>query len=202
MKLYTPKNTEFFQLSASDFLNAALNDWRAGRLADGLTNPYDTIERERAADELAGWYWWSCSPGCLPESDASGPFVTETEAIEYAGGGHYEDYIFALADELGEDPAEFTEEKYDFYGLTVVSHGSAEYAIGTDAEADEAWDQSLDSYIDDCGLLDSVPENLRRYFDRDAWKSDARHDGRGHSLASYDGDEMELSDGFYAYRIN
>jgi hypothetical protein len=202
MKLYTPKNVQTFQLSASDFLTAGEGDWRAERLADGLTNPDDTAERERAADELAGWYWWTCSPGCLPESDASGPFVTETEAIEDAGGGYYEDHIFALADELGEDPAEFTEEKYDYYGLTVVSHGSAEYAIGTDAEADDAWDQSLDSYIDDCGLLDSVPENLRRYFDRDAWKSDARYDGRGHSLASYDGDEMELSDGFYAFRIN
>jgi len=202
MKLYTPKNTEFFQLSASDFLTAGEGDWRAERLADGLADPDDQSERERAADELAGFYWWTCSPGCLPDSDASGPFVTETEAVEDAGGGHYEDHIFALADELGEDPAEFTEEKYDHYGLTVVSHGRSEYAIGTDAEADEAWDQSLDSYIDDCGLLDSMPENLRRYFDRDAWKSDARHDGRGHSLASYDGEEMDLSDGFYAFRIN
>jgi hypothetical protein len=202
MKLYTPKNTEFFQLSASDFLTAGEGDWRAERLADGLADPDDQSERERAADELAGFYWWTCSPGCMPESDASGPFDTETEAIEDAGGGHYENYIFALADELGEDPAEFTEEKYDYYGLTVVSHGRAEYAVGTDAEADEAWDQSLDSYIDDAGLLDSVPENLRSYFDRDAWKSDARHDGRGHSLASYDGEEMDLSDGFYAYRIN
>jgi hypothetical protein len=202
MKLYTPKNTEFFQLSASDFLTAGEGDWRAERLADGLADPDDQSERERAADELAGFYWWTCSPGCLPDSDASGPFVTETEAVEDAGGGHYEDHIFALADELGEDPAEFTEEKYDLYGLTVLSHGRSEYAIGTDAEADEAWDQSLDSYIDDCGLLDSMPENLRRYFDRDAWKSDARHDGRGHSLASYDGEEMDLSDGFYAFRIN
>ena len=202
MKLYTPKNTEFFQLSASDFLAAAPDDWRAERLADGLTNPDDQSDREHAADELAGWYWWTCSPGCLPESDASGPFVTETEAIEDAGGGHYEDHIFALADELGEDPAEFTEESHTYYGLTVVSHGSAKYAIGTDSEADDAWDQSLDSYIDDCGLLDSVPENLRRYFDRDTWKSDARYDGRGHSLASYDGDELELNDGFVAFRIN
>jgi hypothetical protein len=226
MKLYTPKNVQTFQLSASDFLTAAPDDWRAERLAEtypdyakelaradalaeggeyadaATVRAMAETERERAADELAGFYWWTCSPGCMPESDASGPFATETEAIEDAGGGHYEDYIFALADELGEDPAEFTEEKYDYYGLTVVSHGRAEYAVGTDAEADEAWDQSLDSYIDDAGLLDSVPENLRSYFDRDAWKSDARHDGRGHSLASYDGEEMDLSDGFYAYRIN
>lgn len=29
----------------------------------------------------AGWYWWSCFPGCLPDSDPSGPFETEQEAI-------------------------------------------------------------------------------------------------------------------------
>ena len=29
----------------------------------------------------AGWYWWSCFPGCLPDSDPYGPFATEQEAI-------------------------------------------------------------------------------------------------------------------------
>ena len=76
MKLYTPKNTEFFQLSASDFLTAGEGDWRAERLADGLADPDDQSERERAAEKLAGFYWWTCSPGCMPESDASGPFDT------------------------------------------------------------------------------------------------------------------------------
>ena len=28
----------------------------------------------------AGWYYWSCFPGCLPDSDAIGPFETEQEA--------------------------------------------------------------------------------------------------------------------------
>jgi hypothetical protein len=32
----------------------------------------------------AGWYWWSCFPGCLPDSDAIGPFETEKEAIDDA----------------------------------------------------------------------------------------------------------------------
>jgi hypothetical protein len=114
----------------------------------------------------------------------------------------YDEPVLALADELGEDPANITEERHDCYGLTVYSIGRAEYAVGTDAEADDAWDQALDSYLDDCGVLDAIPENLRRYFDRDAWKSDARYDGRGHALASYDGDEMELAGDFYAFRIN
>ena len=31
-----------------------------------------------------GFYWWSCSPGCLPDSDPQGPFDTEAEATENA----------------------------------------------------------------------------------------------------------------------
>jgi hypothetical protein len=226
MKTHTPKNTEIFHLSASDFLTAGEGDWRAERLAEE-TPDYESetaralalaemgehadseqvraaaeSDREAEAEKLAGYYWWTCCPGCMPDSDASGPFETEEEANEDAGGGEYEDHIIALAEELGEDPADITEESYDCYGLTVLSCGRAEYAVGTDEEADEAWDQSLDSYLDDCGVLDSMPENLRPYFDRDAWKRDARFDGRGHSLASYDGNEMDLSDGFVAFRIN
>ena len=29
----------------------------------------------------AGWYWWACFPGCLPDSDPFGPFETEAEAL-------------------------------------------------------------------------------------------------------------------------
>jgi hypothetical protein len=29
----------------------------------------------------AGYYWWSCFPGCLPDGQPNGPFETEEEAI-------------------------------------------------------------------------------------------------------------------------
>lgn len=29
----------------------------------------------------SGWYWWACLPGCLPDSDANGPFATSAEAL-------------------------------------------------------------------------------------------------------------------------
>jgi hypothetical protein len=29
----------------------------------------------------AGFYWWPCFPGCMPDGDPSGPFETEDEAI-------------------------------------------------------------------------------------------------------------------------
>jgi hypothetical protein len=31
-----------------------------------------------------GWYWWTCLPGCLPDGEACGPFLTEQEARENA----------------------------------------------------------------------------------------------------------------------
>ena len=34
-----------------------------------------------------GYYWWSCSPGCLPDGDAIGPFATSDEALADARDG-------------------------------------------------------------------------------------------------------------------
>jgi hypothetical protein len=115
----------------------------------------------------------------------------------------YDAPTLALADHLGEDPANITEERGLECGMTIYSVGSREYIVGTDDEANEAWDQALDAQLDECGgLLDSIPEHLVPYFDRTAWKRDARHDGRGHTLALYDGHELELAGDLYAFRIN
>lgn len=49
---------------------------------DGLSDGGEPYED----DELtaAGWYWWACFPGCLPDSDASGPFASSRQALEDA----------------------------------------------------------------------------------------------------------------------
>ena len=94
----------------------------------------------------------------------------------------------ALDEKLG--PEDIEVEGHSHYGLTVLSIGSREYAIGTDGEADEAWDKALDSYIDEC-ILPEMPEHLQGYFDEEKWKRDAQADGRGHALSYYDGDEYE-----------
>lgn len=33
-----------------------------------------------------GFYWWSCSPGCLPDGESNGPFETAYEAYDAACG--------------------------------------------------------------------------------------------------------------------
>ena len=231
MKTYIPENTEIFEVSADEFfLRAVPGSWQeALHRAKRAENP--EAECFETAEKLAGWYWWSCSPGCLPDGEASGPFESEMEAIEDAGGGEYEDYIIALAEELGENPADITEESYDYYGMTVLSCGRAEYAIGTDEEADaacreyvesSAWAFSASFVLSECGLPMELENAIQAFQSKECESANdaivaliektcgmesfteaaISADGRGHFLASYDGDEMELAGNLYAYRIN
>lgn len=90
------------------------------------------------------------------------------------------------------------------YGDNVFEYGGADYLVVTDDEADELWEQELENYLEEC-VYPELPENMRNYFDDDAWKRDARMDGRRHSLNRYDGCEYdETSDGtgetYYIYR--
>ena len=125
---------------------------------------------------------------------------------------------------------ELTEARHDHWGLTVFEYGNAEYAIGTDEEANEA----AREYIADSlwafntsfiashvkpRLNDKAEKALQKMQselcedandlvtalinDLDHFITDAIHcDGRGHFLSSYDSEEIELNGGFYAYRIN
>lgn len=118
-----------------------------------------------------------------------------------------EEKKLALAKHLECEPDELTEESSDHYGMAIYSLGSQEYSVGTDDEADSAWDQELDNYIEECiepELEKVAVGNLAAYikFDSEMWKRDARHDGRGHTLSRYDGEEIELDGNLFAYRLN
>lgn len=79
-----------------------------------------------------------------------------------------------------------------------------EYQVLTNDEAEEAWEEDLDNYIDEC-ILHELPEPYRQYFDDEKWKRDAKYDGRGHSLNRYDGSEEEIKFNgiyYYIYRQN
>jgi hypothetical protein len=83
-----------------------------------------------------------------------------------------------------------------------ISIGGSEYLILSDDDADAAFDDYLEQMLDEPGM---VPGADGSYFDRAAWKRDAKMDGRGSSLASYDGHEHEFcvdgSDWYFLYRI-
>lgn len=85
-------NVEIFEVTAEQFLTAESGTWQADLLAtavkESLSVGYDQAEvdpaTEIASEGLAGFYWWTCLPGCLPDSDAFGPFETEEEARQDA----------------------------------------------------------------------------------------------------------------------
>ena len=99
--------------------------------------------------------------------------------------------------------SQFVNENYvEVEELSVDEYGN-DYLVLTDAEADERWEEALNNYLEECVYPD-LPKHLIGYFDEEAWKRDARMDGRGHSLATYDGHEhYETIDGdeFYIYRV-
>ena len=83
----------------------------------------------------------------------------------------------------------------------MFSYYNEDYLVLTDSEADNMEDSLLDNYIDECL---EIPDNIRPYFDEEKWKRDARMDGRGHIISSYDGCEYEETvEGttYYIYRV-
>lgn len=129
-----------------------------------------------------------CDPNELKEDDELFIFLQD-----------FDDEIIALAIHL-----DLTAKKINEIGICndIYDYGNQTYFVGDDDAADSAWDEYLDSYIDDCL---EIPEQLRFYFDDEKWKNDAKIDGRGHSLSSYDGREYsEEVNGidYYIYRQN
>jgi hypothetical protein len=56
-------------------------------LSDGPHGDRTICTACAAEDTPAGWYYWVCFPGCLPDGDPTGPFETEAEALADARDG-------------------------------------------------------------------------------------------------------------------
>jgi hypothetical protein len=68
-----PSTFEVFEVNKTNVLDFAIGQF-------GKTY-YGSVATDLTPTEVMGFYWWSCSPGCLPDSDATGSFTTEAEAI-------------------------------------------------------------------------------------------------------------------------
>ena len=123
-----------------------------------------------------------------------------------------EDFDIKVAALLKHFDLELTEENAETvsecgYGNETfeIESEPGEYRILTASEREDAVDEALENYIDEC-IMPECPEPVRSYFDRDAWKRDALiSDGYGHTLSGYDGEEHEYQiDGgwLYIYRVN
>lgn len=95
---YALPDVEVFQLTAREVAESAdyseLVDEYSRRHEFRLAN-MNTSVRNRMYDALiaeegitGGWFWQSCFPGCLPDSDPIGPFETHAEALADAQPGN------------------------------------------------------------------------------------------------------------------
>lgn len=128
-------------------------------------------------------------------NEESGANYTNTEEID-PDNAVFIDWLNANATLIQEEITNTYDE--------VFKCGSREYLVVTDEEADNLWEEDLDHYLEEC-VYAELQENLKNYFDDEAWKSDARQDGRAYSLNRYDGSEYsEEVEGtiYYIYRQN
>lgn len=114
--------------------------------------------------------------------------------------------IRALATHLDCNIEEITESNHDERLLEIDNNDKYpdEYLVLTDDEANEEWDERLQSYLDEYVLCE-LPDELQMYFDEEKWKRDAQIDGRGHAISSYDGCECDVEvDGetLYIFKMN
>lgn len=81
------QNIEVFYMGANEFMNPDEGSWMdeiMTQFEHDSGEGYTLEDRQQDADSQAGWYYWCCFPGCLPEGDAIGPFKTALEAAQDA----------------------------------------------------------------------------------------------------------------------
>lgn len=61
--------------------------WHDGTGEPGSARSDDEEDFE---PQPAGWYWWACFPGCMPDGEPSGPFATSRDALQDADEWHPE----------------------------------------------------------------------------------------------------------------
>ena len=67
---------EVFEVNQGNVLDFAIDQF-------GKTY-YGSVDTDLKPSEITGYYWQSCFPGCLPDSDPIGPFTTESDAFSDA----------------------------------------------------------------------------------------------------------------------
>lgn len=87
---------EVFEVTAEQFVSAYVKSdgsWHSDAMVeacgvlDGEDYDDDPDYQETVlteAESLAGWYYWFCHPGCLPESEPFGPYSDRDEAWVHA----------------------------------------------------------------------------------------------------------------------
>jgi len=142
------------------------------------------------------------------------PYIEDDNETLYFGAtqADYDVYVDLNEDVTPLDVSEWIVEQdgyIDFENEVEVTddlytYGNERYLILDESEAENAWEESIDSFIDAC-ILSGIPDQYHNYFDREAFAKDCSYDGRGSQLATYDGIEIEQTVNacdYYLYRTN
>lgn len=138
----------------------------------------------------------------------------------------YDDDVLALAEYLECEPDDLSAESYDHYDMHVYSYGGAEYAIGTDDQANDAatayikdsvWAFNASFLSSETGLPeemfafaseqcesanDAILQVIEQSCGLDSFVETAiSYDGRGHFISGYNGNEGEQGE-YFIYRTN
>ena len=90
----TPDNSQYADLDYSGYYQfepelEGEDPWGSFEIFyhDGIRYCEDDCWEDEDGDPMgAGFYWWSCFPGCLPDGDPIGPFDTSADAYHDAQG--------------------------------------------------------------------------------------------------------------------
>lgn len=69
------KDEQFEFMKRHEFRLANMNSRDRAKMIDAMIEELGIT---------GGWYYWFCFPGCMPDSDAVGPFETRAEALKAA----------------------------------------------------------------------------------------------------------------------
>ena len=77
----TAREDDVYALPDAEVFHSEAGEWSYDRHGERCDSDPDDDSLEPCE---AGYYFWACLPGCLPDSEPSGPYETEDEAIEAA----------------------------------------------------------------------------------------------------------------------
>jgi hypothetical protein len=81
-------NIEVFFVDRDEFIEAEAGTWMYEEMMAKMEEQGALFDPDDVASDLAGWYYWFCLPGCMPDSDAFGPYDSEEAALEAAREDH------------------------------------------------------------------------------------------------------------------
>jgi hypothetical protein len=165
--------------------------------SNSLSTALEDEEEEKwmALCIMTGIEFFVCNGNVIPKDimEVVEDYINENEQDE---DDYYDIFQFILDNDMYREEAKRGSEfKLD----------GREYNVFDDYDADKAFEESMKCYIDEC-VLSEIPEQYRYYFDEENFIKDTqRNDGRGPSLATYDGEELEAyvnEKFYYGYRTD